>query len=116
MAIKHHSIGTIAKLPQFNSHLNRVLIPFICSEQNFTIKECKSSFNTISGDAPISSSAWALPSAQIDVTKPSPAAGIGGIVIQCKENLNAAWQGLKGGKVKLSNTIIIGRYRENINY
>ena len=96
-----------SKPPAFNSILNRVLIPFSCSEQDFTVKECKSTFNTFAGSAAIISSAWAIPSGQIDITKPSPAAGIGGMVVQCKESLTAVWSGLKGGKVKLSNSIIL---------
>ncbi len=96
-----------SNLPTFNSILNRVLIPFTCSEENFTVKECKSTFNTISGTAAISRSAWAIPSAQIDITKPSPAAGIGGIVVQSKEKLIVDWAGLKGGKIELSNSIIL---------
>ena len=96
-----------SKTPTFNSILNRVLIPFSCSEQEFTVKDCKSTFNTFAGSAEIISSAWAIPSGQIDITKPSPAAGIGGMVVQCKESLTAVWSGLKGGKVKLSNSIIL---------
>ncbi len=34
-----------SKSPTFNSALNRVLIPFNCSEQDFSVKECKSTFN-----------------------------------------------------------------------
>ncbi len=34
------------KQPEYNLILNRVSIPFICSEQAFTVKECKSPFNT----------------------------------------------------------------------
>ncbi len=62
---------------------------------------------SINGTAAINSSAWAIPSAQIDITKPSPAAGIGGIGIQCKEKLNTVWAGLKGGQVNLSNSYIL---------
>ena len=96
-----------SKATDFNSILNRIFIPFNCSAQEFKINECKSSFNLINGTAAINSSAWAIPCAQIDITKPSPAAGIGGIGIQCKAKLTAAWAGLKGGQANLSNSFIL---------
>lgn len=87
--------------PTFDALLNRVLIPLECSERRFTVYDCKSPLATFAGTAAIEGSAWALPAAQIDVTKPLPAAGIGGLAIRCKKGLTAQWQGLQGGPVNL---------------
>ena len=89
--------------PTFDALLNRVLIPLDCSVNRFTISDCASPFTTFAGSADVERGAWALPVAQIDVTKPSPAVGIGGLAIRCKKGLTAQWQGLKGGALNLPN-------------
>ncbi|MEO8399926.1 MAG: hypothetical protein ABI550_08960, partial [Ignavibacteriaceae bacterium] len=93
--------------PNFNQTLNRVLIPFDCSEDNFSVENCESTFNNLSESAKIQMSAWALPVAQIDVTKPSPAAGIGGLVIQCEKGLLTKWSGLNNGDINLSSPFVL---------
>ena len=87
--------------PAFDAVLNRVLIPLDCSVNRFTVSDYASPFITIAGTADIERSAWALPVAQLDVVKPPPAAGIGGLAIHGKKGLTALWQGLKGGAVNL---------------
>ena len=93
--------------PTYDAVLNRVFIPFTCSEKKFTVRACKSPFTTFAGTADIQRSMWALPTAQIDVTKPSPAAGIGGMAIQCKKGLTVSWAGLQGGDVNLTNPYVL---------
>lgn len=93
--------------PTYGPVLNRVLIPYTCSENSFAVNNCQSLFNTVSETASIQRSAWALPAAQVDVTKPPPAAGIGGIAIQCNKGLTAKWNGLQGGEVNLSNPYVL---------
>jgi hypothetical protein len=95
------------KQPVFNSTLNRILIPFNCSDNNFAINNCESSFNTIDGTSEIKQSSWALTAAQIDVTKPSPASGIGGIAVQTDTGLSANWKGLKGGSINFAQPFIL---------
>ncbi len=56
-----------------------------------------------------------LPVAQIDVTKPSPAAGIGGMAIQCEKGVTAKWQGLQGGEINLGNPYVLAD-GEGINF
>jgi hypothetical protein len=87
--------------PAFEALLNRVLIPLDCSVNRFTVTDCVSPFMRFAGAADIARSAWALPVAQLDVGKPPPAAGIGGLAVHCKGGLTAQWQGLKGGAVNL---------------
>lgn len=93
--------------PTYDVVLNRILIPFTCSEKTFAVRSCKSPFTTFAGAADIQRAAWALPTAQIDVTKPSPAAGIGGMAIQCKKGLTAKWAGLQGGDINLTNPYVL---------
>ena len=95
--------GTRRLRATFDALLNRVLIPLDCSVNRFTISDCASPFTTFAGAADVERGAWALPVAQIDVTKPSPAAGIGGLAVRCKKGLTAQWQGLQGGAVNLPN-------------
>ena len=94
-------------IPNYDAILNRILIPLTCSENAFAVSECQSPFTVFAGTADIQHSAWAVPTAQIDVTKPSPAAGIGGLLMQCKPGLTAQWQGLQGGAVNLANPSIM---------
>ena len=93
--------------PTFEPLLNRVLIPLDCSVNRFTVSDCASPFTTFAGTADIERSAWVLPAAQIDVTKPLPAAGIGGLAIRCKNGLTAQWQGLQGSSVNLLNPYLL---------
>ncbi len=71
--------------PAFEPLLNRVLIPLDCSVKRFTVTDCVSPFMTLAGAADIERSAWALPVAQLDVAKPPPAAGIGGLAVHRKK-------------------------------
>ena len=89
--------------PTFDALLNRVLIPLDCSVNRFTVRDCASPFTTFDGAADVERGAWALPAAQIDLIKPSPAAGIGGLAVRCKKGITVLWQGLKGGAVNLTN-------------
>jgi hypothetical protein len=95
------------RVPTFNAVLNRVMIPLDCSVNTFVVERCDSPFTTLAGSAGIESAAWALPVATIDVTRPSAAAGIGGVAIQCKKGLTVHWQGLQGGAVNLGSPNIL---------
>ena len=94
--------------PTFDALLNRVLIPLDCSVNRFIVSDCASPFTTLAGAAAIERSAWALPVAQLDILKPPPAAGIGGLAIRCKNGLTAQWQGLKGGAINLTAPWLLG--------
>ena len=87
--------------PTFDALLNRILIPLDCSVNQFAVSDCESPFTTFAGTMDIERSAWALPVARLDIAKPSPAAGIGGLAIRGKQGLTVQWQGLKGGAVNL---------------
>ena len=89
--------------PAFEPLINRLLIPLDCNERRVEIAECRSTLDTFAGSADIERSAWALPVAQIDIARPSPAAGIGGLATRCGKGLTVQWQGLQGGAVRLSN-------------
>ncbi len=87
----------------FDNSLNEILIPFSCSEPSFSIENNISSFNVFSGSANIEWSAWALPVAQIDVTNPTAAEGIGAMVIRCNKGITTQWAGMNNGAASLSN-------------
>lgn len=95
--------------PAYDIVLNRVLIPFACSKKKFAVQDedCLSPFYRLAGAAEIQAGAWALTTAEIDVTKPSPAAGIGGIAIRCREGLTSRWSGLQGGDVNLAKPYLL---------
>ena len=87
--------------PTYDNLIKRVLIPLVCSERNFTVNSCRSPLHTVRGRTRINSSAWALASGPIDVANPTPAAGIGGLLIKGATGLSNDWQGLKGGELNL---------------
>ena len=94
--------------PNFEPLLSRISIPYKCVEPSFTIKKCLSPFEMLASEAKIKSSAWSLSCGQIDVTKPAPAKGIGGVAINCSKGLKAKWNGLNGGEANLTTPQIIG--------
>lgn len=85
----------------YDSVVHRVLIPFSCSERTFSITSSKSPLNTPRGRARIRNSAWALPSAPIDVANPTPASGTGAMLVRCDKGLATVWQGLTDGELNL---------------
>lgn len=82
--------------PRYDSALHRVRIPFASSATKFEVTDSQSPFDTLRGTAAIVDSAWALPAAPIDIANPTPAAGEGGLVVECKPGLTNVWTGLEG--------------------
>lgn len=93
--------------PNYDNILKRVLVPFFSTPDSFRVSDCKSPFNQVQGQAPIASSAWGLPVATIDVLHPTPAAGIGGMLVKCSLGLTAAWSGLEGGTLNLAQPCVL---------
>ncbi|WP_119271063.1 hypothetical protein [Taklimakanibacter deserti] len=91
----------------YDALLHRVLIPFKASVKSFQVGANASPFHTLSGKAPIAGSYWALPAAPIDIANPSPAAGIGAMVLRTKVGLRASWSALKGGSLNLTQPYIM---------
>lgn len=91
----------------YDGLLHRVLIPFKASVEAFHVRANASPFHTLSGEAPITGSYWALPAAPIDVANPSPAAGIGAMLVRTKPGLTAKWSALKGGALDLGQPYIM---------
>lgn len=93
--------------PGYETALQRILIPFNTSEQSLEILNSESEFNFISQTAAITRSAWALPVGNIDINQPVPAAGIGGMMVQCGIGLDNKWQGLKGDSLRFTNPVFL---------
>lgn len=94
--------------PQFNAALSQILIPLKHKPSSLAVAKSKSVFCKMSGKATISDSYWALPVANIDVSQPTAAAGIGGLLLQCKEGLHAKWANLKGPAFALIKPWLFG--------
>lgn len=92
---------------KFNATLNRVLIPYAASEETFDAANCQSPFYTLSGNAGISESYWALPAAAIDVASPPAAEGAGAMAVLAKPGLSMQWSGLQGGKLDLAQPYVM---------
>ncbi len=92
---------------QYDNLLHRVLIPFNCSKLDFEVNDCQSPFHTLRGKAEISQGAWALPAATIDILHPTPASGIGALLVRCKKGLTAVWKGLNGGELNLNQPYLM---------
>lgn len=91
------------RAPEYDPTLKHVLIPLDCRERRVEIAECQSPIITFAGAADIEKSAWALPVAELDINRTSPAAGIGGLATRSGKGLTTQWQGLQGGAIWLTN-------------
>ncbi|MCB9336750.1 MAG: hypothetical protein H6577_01345 [Lewinellaceae bacterium] len=91
----------------YDTVVNRVLIPYTASNENFEATNSQSPFHTLAGQAHICDSFWALPAASIDVANPSAAEGTGAMLIQTEGGLAANWSGLKGGALGLNQPYIM---------
>jgi hypothetical protein len=93
--------------PRYDAGAHRVLVPLNSSTPRFEVSSSRSPFHTLKGAADIKAAAWALPAAPIDVANPTPAAGAGGLLVECDRGLSAAWQNLAGGEVRLNNPRVL---------
>jgi hypothetical protein len=91
----------------YDSVLNRILIPITASTETFKVTDNQSPFHTLSGEAKIAASFWALPTAAIDVAHPSPAEGIGALVVRGGKGLTSDWTALKGGPLNLLHPYVM---------
>ena len=91
----------------YEPFLNRVLIPVAASTETFAVSDNQSAFHTLSGETKIAASFWALPTASIDVANPSPAEGIGALLIRGETGLTSQWTALKGGSVNLKQPFVM---------
>lgn len=80
----------------FIPQLNRLCIPYSTSQPQLQIIQCLSKNFNIKNEAVITSAAWSLPCAALDVNNPLEASGEGGMIVQTDKGLQASWQGLKG--------------------
>ncbi|PVW14625.1 hypothetical protein [Marixanthomonas spongiae] len=86
---------------QYNSQSSSIEIPWQVSQQSFEVSEALSTFNTLSGNAQINGSAWALPVAFIDISQITKAQGIGAILLRTSQGVSAHWSGLSGSAIGL---------------
>lgn len=96
-----------AGIGNYDAAIHRVLVPFSCSERSFAIRASKSPLNTLAGQTRINRSAWALPSAPIDVANPTPAAGTGAMLVIGREGLTTVWKGLTDGEINLTRPYVM---------
>lgn len=100
----------------FDNLIKEILIPFTCSQTEFSVENNLSAFNILSGKAAIQWSAWALPVAQIDINNPTTAEGIGAITIRCDKGISSEWAGMQNGAANLSNPYIPIKRWKNFCY
>ncbi|HMQ86328.1 MAG TPA: hypothetical protein PKB07_01990 [Flavilitoribacter sp.] len=91
----------------YNLQYQRILFPCTPSESEININDCESVLNRLAGSAPIDAAAWALPVATIDITQPTAASGIGGLLVKGKDGLSDTWKGLSGGGLNLSAPVFL---------
>jgi hypothetical protein len=87
----------------YDAVLQRVLVPCTASAQALRIKGARSEFHSLRGTATISRSAWALPIATIDITRPPEAQGTGAMLVQTNQRLVETWLNLQGGGLHLAH-------------
>ncbi|MEB2777128.1 hypothetical protein SYJ56_17570 [Algoriphagus sp. D3-2-R+10] len=101
------SFSRLNKVPTYSTQLSRLLIPYSCSATEFIPKKQQSPFVEIQESAPVSSSWWAIPAAELDVTAPLEVAGSGGMLQELKTGLKFSWKGLQGKNLKLEKPQVL---------
>lgn len=91
----------------YDALLHRILIPVTASTETFQVRNNQSPFHTLSGEAKITGSFWALPAASIDVAHPSPAEGIGALLVRGDQGLRSNWTALKSGALNLKQPYVM---------
>ena len=99
--------GDRAGVRTYDSLIHRVLVPFTCSERIFSVRSSKSPLNMLKGETRIDRSAWALPSAPIDIVHPTPASGIGAMLVIGRKGVSTVWQGLNDGELNLTKPYVM---------
>ena len=91
----------------YNADLFSLFIPFSSSVPEFVVNNSRSPFAQIAGTAKIIESFWNLPTADLDLTHISPAAGIGALALLCDKGVTITWSGLQNGDINLNIFVII---------
>jgi hypothetical protein len=87
--------------------LQRVVVPFVSSEETLQIRRSRSAFHMLRGEAEIVRSAWALPIAAIDISRPPEAQGTGALLVQTNAGLIDTWPTLQGGGLHLAHPALL---------
>jgi hypothetical protein len=98
--------GDFSKPPVYNALFQSVLIPYVCSEKRFDVRQSLSPYLDFQGGAAILNAAWALPTAAIDVLHPTAAEGIGSAMVGCGPGISVSWPGLKSARMNLGLPVI----------
>ncbi|WGK65306.1 hypothetical protein [Croceiramulus getboli] len=93
--------------PFFNQPLQRVVFPLSSSTQSWTMDSPEAPFNTLSGQATVSTVGWALAVSTVDIDAPVEASGIGGLVLQLQQGIHTQWKALKNGPLALQQPQLI---------
>src|SRR5262245_1215133 len=91
----------------YDEAIQRVLLPFSCSERRFTVRSSRSVLNRLAGETRITRSALALPAAPIDIANPTPAAGIGALLVIGGQGLSTVWKGLTDGEINSTQPYVM---------
>ncbi|HSI74803.1 MAG TPA: hypothetical protein VK957_02860, partial [Lunatimonas sp.] len=97
-------------IPVFNSKLSRVMIPYRSNQSVIGIKECKSPYLDLKGEAPIVNSWWAIPAAIVDISQPLEASSPGAMAVLTSEGLRANWQGQDGKTGHLKEAFVMAEF------
>ncbi|WP_111671103.1 hypothetical protein [Algoriphagus litoralis] len=87
--------------PSFSAQLSRLLIPMACNQSELKPAKLQSPIFELSERAPIQSTAWAIPAAELDVNNPLEVSGAGGFLLEGKPGLKCTWTGLQIRNLKL---------------
>lgn len=101
-SLHHKSVAA-----SYEASINRVLLPFDHKPDHIGISASESPLCRISGSAPVTLSAWALPVAVSTPGDLGKAAGAGALAFVTGNGLQADWRGLNGQAVDLRRAIIL---------
>lgn len=90
-----------ASPPTYSALLNRILVPFASAAAAYAVAECRSALFRLTGTAPITGAAWALPVAIVEPSRLGEASGSGAMALTLGAGLSAEWITLEAGPTRL---------------
>lgn len=91
----------------FDGTTNRLLIPYKNVASTFTVKQCLSPFQILSGEAGITNTWWGIPTAVIDTNLTVEADGNGAILMLFGKGISCMRKTVQGSDTFLPNPLLI---------
>lgn len=91
----------------YESLLNRIMLPFNVNPDHIKINGVRSELFGLKGQTAVVGGSWSLSVAVASPESLGEASGVGSIVVRAAPGLLARWRGLRGGAVRMGETILM---------